>query len=120
MATIDIVMTQNNDITVRFTARDSTGNPVNITDFTILWEVKKSYLSAALITKSTGGHGITITNTTGGNFTVALAAADTKTLEPGSYLHQATLTDTFGNSVSLTGLGGTTGVFKLIPQIAVQ
>lgn len=117
---LDIEMTVNNDVTLAWTVKDKQGNIINITDFTVIWEVKKSYLAPALITKKTGGHGIVVTNGSAGQFQVTLDASDTANLAPISYFHQATLGDNSGKHVTLTGLGGSAGTFTLLPQIAVQ
>ena len=116
---LDIRMVLNNDRNVQFNVVDNLGNPVNITDFQIRWQVKKSYLSEALITKTVGS-GITMTDPSLGQFVVQILAADTVNLAPGSYFHEAIVTDTTGKSTTLTDLGLAVGVFFLREQYAVQ
>ena len=116
---LDIRMVQNNDQNFQFNVLDNNQNPVNITDFQIVWQVKKSFLSAALITKTVGS-GITMVNPSQGQFVVSLLAADTASMAPGSYFHEAIATDTTGKSTTLTDLGLAVGVFFIREQYAVQ
>ena len=116
---LDIRMVLNNDINVQFNVLDIDGVPINITGFTILWQVKKSYLGLALISKTVGS-GILITNAAGGVFVVSIAAADTAAMSPGEYKHECCLTDTYGKSVTLTGFGLEVGRFVLREEYAVQ
>lgn len=51
-----------------------------------------------LVTKSTGGSGLTVANVTGGvNFTVLLDPADTSALEGGDYFHRVDYVHTDGS-----------------------
>jgi hypothetical protein len=119
---LDIRMVKNNDINFQFSVFDNNGNPLRITDYIIVWQVRKSYLSAPVITKTTltSPPGVVMVNAEGGIFMVVLAASDTVNLPPGNYFHEAILTDTSGKSVTLTDLGLDVGTFYLREQYAVQ
>lgn len=63
------------------------------------------------ITKTTG-HGITLTNPTGGVFTIFLLSADTNTLDPGNYYFDIQRVDSGFHGVL------TTGVMTLLDPVA--
>ena len=74
---LDVRIVKNNSITLQFLVKDKNEVPLNITDFIIKWQVKKTFKSEALITKSTGGHGISIIDAPNGAFSIVINAADT-------------------------------------------
>ena len=117
---LDIRMVKNNDISFQFSVFDNNGNPLRITDYVIVWQVRKSYLSTPVISKDSRTGGIVMVNAEGGTFMVVLRAEDTVDIAPGSYFHEAILTDTGGKSVTLTDLGLDVGTFYLREQYAVQ
>ena len=117
---LDINIVKNNDILIQFSIKDTFGAPMNITDFVIKWQVKKTFKTKALITKETGGLGIVITDRLCGVFVVSIEAEDTEDLAAGSYFHEAIATDTSGKSVTLTDLGLEVGAFVLREQYARQ
>jgi hypothetical protein len=67
------------------------GLPSDITGATITWKASKSFVKTPILSKSTAA-GIAITNGTGGIFTITLAAADTVSVDPGDYYHEAQVT----------------------------
>ena len=117
---LDVRIVKNNSITLQFLVKDKNEVPLNITDFIIKWQVKKTFKSEALITKSTGGHGISIIDAPNGAFSIVINAADTIDLPQGSYFHEAIVTDTQGKSVTLTDLDLAVGVFYLREQYTPQ
>lgn len=113
---LDFPIVANNTVPVLFTVFQQpscpgapVGQPVNITGFTIKWQVFNSQIvngvlvkvGAALITKSTGAGNITLSNPTIGQFTVSIAAADTVGLAQGGYIHEAVTVDGSGNPVTI-------------------
>jgi hypothetical protein len=82
----------------------SDGTPTVITGAAISWKVAKSIRSTAVISKATSGSGISITSGTGGTFRITLDAADTSSLNPGDYYHEAQIT--FADSEVATVLKG--------------
>jgi hypothetical protein len=65
----------------------SDGSATTISGATINWKATKSHRSSAVISKATGGSGIAITGTN--TFRITLNAADTSSLTPGDYYHEA-------------------------------
>lgn len=99
---------------LNYTVKDRTGAAVNLTGASITWRMAAARDGAALVSKSTSS-GITVTSAANGLFTVALAAADTATLEPGTYWHQATVTDGSGNVVTIL-----TDTMQILPLITAS
>ena len=93
------------DQDLAFTVKDEAGSAVDITGFTIAWRLATHVTAPMLVSKATGG-GITITDAVQGEFTVALAAADTAGLA-GVYYHEAELTDG-GGDISTIATGHVT------------
>lgn len=118
-STLDVKVVKNNDIGIQFFVKDKFGQPQNITDFQIKWQVKKSAKAIPLITKTIGS-GIEITSPDAGVFLVRVNASDTANLAAGSYFHEATVTDPSGKSITLTDLGLGVGVFFLREEYAQQ
>lgn len=90
--------------TIRVTVTDSdAGGYKNIANATIKWGVYDEE-GGTLILQKTTATAITITDGLNGAFTVALVPADTSTLTPGIYYHEAEITDEGGNvNTVLTG-----------------
>ncbi len=102
----DFVTYQGDDPTFVITVRDSvlpTGNPVDISTVAeITWRAKRNFDTAAAVTKTKTGGGITLLGGgTAGQFQVALTKVDTAALE-GFYIHDATITDAVGNVTTVT------------------
>lgn len=82
--------------TVTVTVTDDDDQAVNLTGATVKWAVANTPTSATLISKQTGGSGISITNATGGVFVITLVPADTSSLSARTYYHEAQVTDAAG------------------------
>lgn len=83
--------------TLTVVVKDETLAAVNITGATIKWVLVNN--GGTILQKDNGAiGGITITNATQGQFSIALLATNTSQLKAGSYTHQARLTDSSGNS----------------------
>lgn len=70
----------------------------NIDGSTVKWGLKKSVKDTMLVSKNTGGLGITVSGTA---FTVRLNPSDTLGLS-GRYYHEAEVTDVLGNVSTVT------------------
>jgi hypothetical protein len=118
---LDIFVKKNNDVKLIFTAKTPNGDAVDMTGFTAKWAMKKRHESNAAIVKASDSlGGIEITDADEGVFEVTIDAEDTKFLAAGIYLHEATITDALGKSVSLMDLNGSWGTLTLIDQITPQ
>lgn len=84
---------------------NSAGAPVTLTGAAITWTLRERADSAALVTKSTGAGSLTLTTTAATDDTLSwtLAGADTASLAPGSYYHEAAITGSQA-AVLLTGV----------------
>jgi hypothetical protein len=98
------------DRTLTLYARDPSNQPVNLTSKTVAWRVGRSprNLDSAWPIFSKIG---TVTDASGGVFTVTIAAADTEWLE-GDYQHQGETTD--GSDLVAIVV---TGRFRVVPVI---
>jgi len=90
------------DFTIVFTINDAT----NLTGYTAVWNMSVSIDSAKLITKSSGGGGITFD---GNKVLVTIASAITKedalSIPAGNYYHELQLTDSSNmKTVAATGI----------------
>lgn len=82
---------------------DSNGARKNIAGSVISWVLFDPDATGVMLTKTTAD-AITITDGLNGLFTIALVPADTEQLTPGSYRHEAEITDASGNvSTAMTG-----------------
>lgn len=84
---------QGNDLVITVTVYEN-GVVKILTDCTITWVLYDDQL-ATVLTK-TVGHGITLSNPTGGIFTITIDGDDTKALL-GLYTHEAAVTDKSNN-----------------------
>ena len=95
-------MVNNNTVSVQCQVLNSAGTPVNITGFTIKWQLfSNDTPPVALIAKSTGAASITITDGLNGIFNISILAADTVNIPQGHYAHEAVTTDLGGNPVTI-------------------
>jgi hypothetical protein len=110
MATIaNISFYKGEDVTLTVTMTPAT----NITGWTLQFTVRKSYGdSTALITKTIGA-GITVTDSTNGIFTVAIASGDTTNLDQRAYVFDIQRTNG-GNRTVLT-----IGNLTLLPEVTL-
>lgn len=109
---------KNTDFTLEFTAKNAAGAAIDLTSATIKWSMKETEdeEAAALISKATGGSGITITSAANGVFEVEIEDTDTEDLDVGTYVHEATITLSGGRIISLTDIDGDAGYIELMPQ----
>ena len=118
--TLDVRLVKNNDVKLRFSVKNNIGNAVNITGYTIKWEVKKKSDALAYITKSTTLGSIVIEDAPNGIFSVLIDAIDTVSMEAGVYYHEAVITNSDGKSVTLTDSNVNVGQFVLREQYTQQ
>ena len=82
---------------------DSNGLRKNIAGSVISWVLFDPDDTGVMLTKTTAD-AITITDGLNGELVIPLVPADTETLTPGSYRHEAEVTDASGNvSTAMTG-----------------
>lgn len=121
-SSLDTRVKKNNKFKLIFNVKNRAGTAINITDFTIKYEVRKTVTSDAVISKTTDDSNtdILLTDPVSGAFTIDVLAADTKDLPAGEYFHEVVLVDTFGNATTLTDLGVGFPRLYLVDQIAHQ
>lgn len=98
--------------TVTVAVVDDDDIAVDLTGATVKWAVANTPTSATLISKQTGGLGISVTDAVGGVFVITILPADTSSLRARTYYHEAQVTD--GSGVVSTVL---TGKLKLIEDL---
>lgn len=74
---------------------DTTNTPINIYGYSVSSQIRRSYYSANI----TGNIVCTITNTSNGEITMTITAANTSNIKPGRYVFDVKTTDT-SNTVS--------------------
>lgn len=94
MAT-DLTMVQGDSVALDFAITDQDGAVVDLDGATIRWQMARSVYAAPMVEKAVGD-GITVTDATGGLFTVTLDPADTATIT-GSFYFEVEIVDSFGN-----------------------
>lgn len=72
---------------------DLTNAPVNITEYNITSQMRRSYYSA----NATANITCTITNPANGEITMSMTAANTALIKDGRYLFDMKVTDGYGN-----------------------
>tara|TARA_R100001460_G_scaffold35467_1_gene68202 strand:- start:2252 stop:2611 length:360 start_codon:yes stop_codon:yes gene_type:complete len=87
----NLFIDQGSNFTSTVTVEDSNDNAVNITGFTCRGQVRKSY-SASTATNFT----TTITDATGGKFTIALSRSQTGALKAGRYVYDVEVISSAG------------------------
>jgi len=82
------------DKTIAFHVKDASGVPVNIATWDMEWALKANPDSVALLSKETGGDGITVTGaynvdpvTNTQRAVVTIDDGDTEDIDPGEYIH---------------------------------
>ncbi len=96
--------------------------PINITGFSIKWQLFQDTGTLPLITKSTLAGTIVITDAVNGIFNIMLNAADTVNLAQGNYLHEAVTVNSDGNPVTIVNNDPqiSAGVVFIRQQLTVQ
>lgn len=85
------------DTTTIVVAITADGAPMDITDYTVRFVVKRDYTSVVAVITKTTSSGIVLTNPTAGELTITLAPADTEDLSPGTYYYDLELTSSTGS-----------------------
>jgi hypothetical protein len=100
----DISWYRGEDVVLTDSIKDAGGAAVNITGWSLQFTLKKAYGdAAAVLTKSTAGGGITITNGPGGVLQVTIASADTASLEVRTYVYDIQRIDAGSRAVLSIG-----------------
>jgi hypothetical protein len=102
----NVSMYQGDTKSLVFTVTDDAGAPKNITGALVRWVLQRWPTDTTPVLDKNVGAGITLTTPLSGILTVALAPADTLTLE-GDYVHELEVTDTSTN-VSTVAVGSMT------------
>lgn len=93
-----------NDVEIFVPVVDQDDKVVDITGASIEWRLTKTNKNkTGLITKTTSGGGIVITNGLGGIFKIIIAKAEAEGLLGGEYYHEARITIAGRNSTVLYG-----------------
>ena len=74
---------------------DTTNTPINIYGYSVSSQIRRSYYSANITANIT----CSITNTSNGEITMSITAANTSNIKPGRYVFEVKTTDT-SNTVS--------------------
>lgn len=85
-----------NSLTVPLTITDPAGAAVDLASSAVVWQLAISPADPALVTKSTGGGGVTIIDAAAGECEITLDPADTADLA-GVYYQEAQVTDPAGH-----------------------
>jgi|TARA_B100001094_G_C17980829_1_gene695144 hypothetical protein len=94
MATIsNLFIDQDADFTTTVTVNDSTGTPLDLTNFTALAMLRKSYQSSTATTFTSAF----VSPRTTGQITISLTDTQTAALESGRYVYDLVITDASGN-----------------------
>lgn len=117
---LDIRLKKNNDYRLIFTVKKRDFSIVDLTDFSLKYQVRKTINGPALITKTIEDNSIAIISATDGTFVVLINAEDTRLLEAGVYFHEVVTVDTVGRVTTLTDLSVTLPQLYLVDQVARQ
>lgn len=98
-------------LTISVTVYDGDGNTLDITGADFEWVLVDRATDTTLLTKSTGGGGISITDATNGEFEISIDSADTQDMDPGYYEHEAEMDDGSTVATVLTGSFGIVGSY---------
>lgn len=103
----DISFYKGEDITLTVTMAPATV----ITGWTLAFKLRKTFGDTVLVTKTTGGSGITITDATNGVFTVTIPKASTQDLDARAYVFDVARTDSGFQKIL------TIGALTLLPEV---
>lgn len=85
--------------TIQVNVTDANNNVIDLTGATVKWVLQQFPTSTTYqIEKDVVNGGIALINASGGIFQINLSANDTKTLQQGTYFHQAKVIDILGNA----------------------
>lgn len=99
---LSLSVLKGDDLTRSFTIKDENDNPIDITGWTFLAQLRVRPSDAAVVETWT----VTITNAAGGAFDMKLTAAKTGAMTPGTYVWDLQRTDAAGDILTL--LAGST------------
>lgn len=116
MTSLDVKVAKNTHVKLEFHVKNNIGSPVNLTDYQVKWQIKKSVGSLPLITKTTLDDSIEIIDAVKGRFQVKIYPEDTIDLPATEYYHEALLTTAGGEFVTLTNGEFVAGIFLLRDQ----
>lgn len=85
---VEITIEQSATFTTTVTVSDSTGNPVNLTDYTGKAQIRKSYYST-----NAYDFAVTIPSPTSGEMVIEMSSANTANLAPGRYVYDVIIVD---------------------------
>lgn len=92
----DLELYAGDTLVLNVTVTGNDGTAQNLASCTIEWGMYRQYTHTQALLKTTAS-GITITSAINGRFDIALSPADTVTMQPGLYNHEAEITDGSGN-----------------------
>lgn len=94
MATIsNLFIDQDADFTTTVTVNDSTGSALDLTNYTALAMIRKTYQSSTATTFTSSF----VSPRTTGQITISLTDTQTAALESGRYVYDLVITDSSGN-----------------------
>ena len=94
MATIsNLFVDQDADFTTTVTVNDSTGSALDLTNYTALGMIRKTYQSSTATTFTSAF----VSPRTTGQITISLTDTQTAALESGRYVYDLVITDASGN-----------------------
>ena len=94
MATIsNLFVDQDADFTTTVTVNDSTGSALDLTNYTALGMIRKTYQSSTATTFTSSF----VSPRTTGQITISLTDTQTAALESGRYVYDLVITDASGN-----------------------
>ena len=94
MATIsNLFIDQDADFNTTVTVNDSTGTPLDLTNYTALGMIRKTYQSSTATTFTSAF----VSPRTTGQITISLTDTQTAALESGRYVYDLVITDASGN-----------------------
>jgi len=85
-------MIAGDDKTLEITVKDEAGDVVDLNGATARFGLAREPGEAVLVSKATGGGGVTLTDPDNGVLRVALNGADTRDLAAGRYWHETEIT----------------------------
>lgn len=110
MATIsNLFIDQGSDFTTTVTVNDSTGSALDLTNYTALAMIRKTYQSATATTFTS----TFVADRTTGQITISLTDTQTTALEDGRYVYDLIITDASGNKIRVVE-----GIATVTPSVS--
>lgn len=85
---VEITIDQGAEFTTTVTVSDSSGNPVDLSDYTGKAQIRKSYYSTTAY-----DFAVTIPYPTSGEMVIAMSSANTSNISPGRYVYDVIIID---------------------------